>query len=285
MITRRCVERLFLLVPSEIVNEIVAYALAFGQRKYGILLHTFCVMSNHLHLTLTDVLGNLPLFCRDVHAMIARLINARLGRKGQVFEAKQTHRLELDSETFVTWASYTLANPVSAGLVESHHEWPGLVSKTLTQKIAVKRPDWYFDAKTDFPAELELELTPPPLMAQTSVENLQLQLDAAVENRIRIKKEEMLLKKEDFAGREKVLEALPTMKATSPERIGARIPLVAIEDREKRIAWFKEWREWGRNYREAWMAWKSGQSDAVFPAGTWHVHVHLGAKRAVAAQA
>jgi hypothetical protein len=192
--------------------------------------------------------------------------------------------LELDSETFITWASYTLANPVSAGLVESHHEWPGLVSKTLTQKIAVKRPDWYFDAKTDFPAELELELTPPPLMAQTSVENLQLQLDAAVENRIRIKKEEMLLKKEDFAGREKVLEALPTMKATSPERIGARIPLVAIEDREKRIAWFKEWREWGRNYREAWMAWKSGQSDAVFPAGTWHVHVHLGAKRAVAAQ-
>ncbi len=172
---------------------------------------------------------------------------------------------------------------LAATLVPSHHEWPGLVSKTLTEKITVRRPDWYFDKETDLPDELELELTPPPMMAHKGVEELQLELDKAIEKRIDEKKLQMSRTGEEFAGREKVLEAKPSMKAISPEPIGGRIPKVAIADKEKRIAWFKEQQAWQREYRRTWTAWREGK-DAKFPVGTWHVHVHLGAKRAVASR-
>ena len=134
MITRRCIERLFMLHPCELVNQVVTYALAVAQKKHEILIHTFCVMSNHWHASVTDVSGNLPNFCRDVNSMIARCLNASRGRKGAFFESKQTHRLELMApEDFYCWASYVVANPVAAGLVETPQEWPGLVSTRLNQ--------------------------------------------------------------------------------------------------------------------------------------------------------
>jgi hypothetical protein len=55
-----------------LVNQVVAYALAVGQKKYGVLVHMFCVMSNHWHLLLTDLYGNLPHFLRDVHVFGAK---------------------------------------------------------------------------------------------------------------------------------------------------------------------------------------------------------------------
>jgi hypothetical protein len=80
LVTRRCSERRFFLRPSRATNEILLYVLAVKVKRHGILLHALCALSNHLHLVLTDVEGRLPDFMRDVDSLVARAVNASLGR-------------------------------------------------------------------------------------------------------------------------------------------------------------------------------------------------------------
>ncbi|MBK6848690.1 MAG: hypothetical protein IPG96_14555 [Proteobacteria bacterium] len=49
LVTRRCVQRQFLLRPSATVNGIIGYCLAVAAERYGVRVHAFCVLSNHLH--------------------------------------------------------------------------------------------------------------------------------------------------------------------------------------------------------------------------------------------
>ncbi len=55
LLSRRCSERRFFLRPSEAVNDMLRYVLAVAAERYGVVLHSFCVLSNHLHVVLTDV--------------------------------------------------------------------------------------------------------------------------------------------------------------------------------------------------------------------------------------
>ncbi|MBK6849276.1 MAG: hypothetical protein IPG96_17695 [Proteobacteria bacterium] len=82
MITRRCTQRQFLLRPSAAVNRILGYCLAVAAERYGLRLHAFCAMSNHLHVVATDVHGNppgvLPLVVR-VHGQVPQRALGALG--------------------------------------------------------------------------------------------------------------------------------------------------------------------------------------------------------------
>ena len=80
MITRRCTQRQFLLRPSSAVNGIIGYCLAAAAERYGLRLHAFCAMSNHLHIVATDVLGNAPEFCRWFFEFTAKCLNVHWGR-------------------------------------------------------------------------------------------------------------------------------------------------------------------------------------------------------------
>ena len=75
LVTRRCSQREFLLRPSLAVNGLVQYLLAVYARRHNILVHAFCVMSNHLHLLVTDPEARLPAFERDLNSLIARALN------------------------------------------------------------------------------------------------------------------------------------------------------------------------------------------------------------------
>ena len=49
-VTRRCVERRFLLRPSEFVNDVVRYALARAKQRYPeVSLHAYVAEANHTH--------------------------------------------------------------------------------------------------------------------------------------------------------------------------------------------------------------------------------------------
>ena len=80
LVTRRCSERRFFLKPTQRTNELLLYVLAVAARRYGVLVHAFCVLSNHLHLILTDQHANLPAFMQYFDSLVARAINASLGR-------------------------------------------------------------------------------------------------------------------------------------------------------------------------------------------------------------
>jgi REP element-mobilizing transposase RayT len=47
LITRRCIDRRFLLLPSAAVNQIFLYCLAVAAARAGVIIHAVTVMSNH----------------------------------------------------------------------------------------------------------------------------------------------------------------------------------------------------------------------------------------------
>ena len=66
MLTRRTHQRTFRLRPCERTNQLYLYCLALAAQKTGVAIHAVCAMSDHHHVSATDVNGNLPIFSRDV---------------------------------------------------------------------------------------------------------------------------------------------------------------------------------------------------------------------------
>jgi putative transposase len=71
LITRRCLRRHYLLRPDYFINNLFIFLLAVLSDKYQIAIHAFCLLSTHEHLVLTDTLGKLPDFLRDLHRLTA----------------------------------------------------------------------------------------------------------------------------------------------------------------------------------------------------------------------
>src|SRR5512133_826659 len=90
LVTRRCTQRQFLLRPSRLLTEVFLYVLALAAARYDVRLHAFCVLSNHYHLILSDPGANLPAFHQFLDALVARAVNASLGR-WETFWAPDTY--------------------------------------------------------------------------------------------------------------------------------------------------------------------------------------------------
>ena len=67
LLTRRCTQRRFMLVPRGIVPKLFGYCVALAAERHGIQVHAITTMSNHYHAVVTDPHGRIPQFCRDVH--------------------------------------------------------------------------------------------------------------------------------------------------------------------------------------------------------------------------
>ena len=127
LVTRRCYQRTFRLRPSDETTEILAYCLGLATEKTGILLHAVCFMSNHHHMVVTDPLGQLPDFLRELHRLTAKAMNAAQGQWENLWSAEPCSAVLLaDDEDIIDKIAYVAVNPVAAGLVSRPEEWPGL---------------------------------------------------------------------------------------------------------------------------------------------------------------
>ena len=166
LVTRRCSERRFFLRPSSRFNAIFQYLLAVAATRYGVLIHAYCVMSNHYHLVLTDPQARLPDFQRYLDGLLARAANATLGRRQALWDRDSYSAVRLeDSATVFDKLLYVLLNPVTAGLVRRGAEWPGLWSAPALMggsSVELSRPERFFRTKGPMPATATLTLQPPP---------------------------------------------------------------------------------------------------------------------------
>jgi putative transposase len=166
LVTRRCMQRQFLLRACRVTNDIFLFALAHAAARHRVAVHAFCVLSNHFHLVVTDPHADLPRFMQDLDFLVAKAVNSSLGR-WESFWAPDTYsavRL-LSPSDIVDKSAYTLANPVQAGLVGSGDSWPGLWSAPSQiggDAIDMKRPAHFFDPKGVLPAQVTIRLTVPP---------------------------------------------------------------------------------------------------------------------------
>ena len=275
LVTRRCSERRFFLKPSRRTNDLVLYILAVAARRYDVLVHAFCVLSNHCHLVVTDQHANLPAFMQYFDSLVARSVNASLGRFEGFWSSAASYSavIPLDPADVVAKAAYVLANPVAAGLVRHGAQWPGLRSspRQLGARLVARRPKVFFDDKGYMPETVDLALTPPPAFASAAefAERLTAEV-AELEERHR---REIETEGRGFLGVARVLAQKPLAHPSSGERRFKLNPRVAGRDKWKRIEALSCLKTFLAEYRAAWRERRSGNPNALFPAGTYLLKV------------
>ena len=273
LVTRRCLLRHYFLRPSDAVNQVFAYVLALASQRYGVQVHAYCVLSNHVHLVVTDPHARLPSFQQFLASFVARALNAHLGR-WEYFWAPCTYSAVVlaSPEDVVAKAAYTLANPVAAGLVHAAHLWPGLWSapEAVGTTIRVDRPDHFFDAEGQLPEVAELELTVPAGFG--SAEAFRDQLRAELSRLERSAREEI----PTFLGVTRVKAQSPFARPRPIEPRRRLSPKLAARDKWRRVELLQQLKSFLAAYREALLEWREGRTEPVFPAGTYLMRVAHG---------
>jgi REP element-mobilizing transposase RayT len=274
LVTRRCSQRQFLLRPSAATSQIIQYVLALAADRYRIRVHVFCVLSNHYHLVVSDPDANLPAFQQFLDALVARAVNASLGR-WESFWAPDTYsavRLASPAD-IVDKAAYVLANPVKAGLVATGSAWPGLWSapnRIGGETFVVERPKHFFDPKGGLPKCATLQLTVPP--GFESAEQFRRELERGIEQRevdARVRHKA----RGGFLGLARILAQKPFTRPSRGEPRRGLNPRIAARDKWKRVEALGRLVEFLAAYRSAWKARRAGAANVLFPHGTYLLRV------------
>jgi putative transposase len=281
LLTRRCIERRFLFTPDpdRHMGRIFGYCLAVASERYGILVHASVTLSNHWHLVVTDVHGNLPEFLRDVHSLIARCVNARYRRSENVWAVRQPSAVHL-LDAGAVWGKlvYCLSNAVSSWLVASHRGWPGF--HTLPDAVAKRpkvyaRPAEYFSTRTQLPDTATLVITKPPALAHLTDDEYVAQL----KKRVAAKEFELNKRSRDgkkpFLGVAAVMAQDPHGHPRTPRPYNELNPRVAASTPDLRKAHLGLLADFLRFYAAARDKWSKGNRRVRFPRGTYQLlHSH-----------
>jgi len=99
----------------------------------------YCLMSNHYHLLLETVEGNLAAGMRQLNGVYTQDFNRAHGRVGHVFQGRYKAIL-VDSDCYLLeLARYVVLNPVRAGMVGEVVEWPWSSYRAMLGELA---PGW-----------------------------------------------------------------------------------------------------------------------------------------------
>lgn len=278
LITRSIIFQYLLLRPDAATTNLVYYVLAHVAEKYGILVHALCVMSDHHHMIVTDVRGNLPNFMMELHRLLAVSLKQLRRWKGPIWDGQRTSAVTLETpDAIIQETAYVLANPVNAGLVEDEPEWPGAKS-SLEQlgggTITAKRPNFYFSGKNkQWRDEITLEFSLPP--GVDDAEKFRRMVGAEYETLKKQAHKMMRASGRRFHGAKRAMLVSPLQRAKTPRPEGGLNPRFAVGrgNKEALMECIAKRREFINHYRRALERWRAGERDVVFPPGTWWMRV------------
>ena len=284
MFTRRCTQRQFLMRPDRLTEQAYWYcfaeaALEVGMDAYWALAHT-----NQTHYGLGDPGGVYPDFLRRFHGNFAKVMNALRGRRENFWASGvQTSVVEcVEPKDTLDKMVYSLTNVVKDGLVDRAGLWPGATSlgyQLRDKELVVRRPHWYFDPEGKMPEEVRLKFVRPKGFEHLSQE----EWADVIRREVRVEEERAAEKRrrkgQRVRGRKAVLRQNPFGKPKSREPRRKLSPRVACKNKWRRIDALKKLAVFARQYREALAAFKGGDRDVIFPAGTWKLHRELGVAR------
>jgi putative transposase len=277
LVTRRCTQRQFMLRPSRLTTELIGFLLAVASERFHIDLHAYCVMSNHLHLVVTDPDARLPAFFQFLDGMAGRSMNALLGRQENFWSSSTYSAVALQGRAdVIDKIAYVLANPVAAGLVRRGKMWPGLWSAPAqmgAEPVEFTRPRRFFrkEGSTALPRRAGLRLVLPPGFGAP------LPFRRAVEEALQVREEAAALALADrhrgFLGVQRLLALSPFASPPRPAPRHGLNPRVASRDPGRRIQALASLVQFLRAYRVALVAWRAGRPGVLFPAGTYLMRV------------
>jgi REP-associated tyrosine transposase len=281
LLTRRTVQREFLLSPSQRINQIILYCLGVAAQKYDVQLHAFCAMSNHPHTVATDTAGRVPEFERWFNEFVAKAINASMGRWGALWEPGSYNAVDLETAADVLAAmTYAATNPVKDGQVTRSDLWPGvnILPSDLGRTIKVKRPPTFFRAAGPLPDEVELRFVAPPGYEHLTLADFQRLWQQQIEPEEERLRREVLTSGRAFAGRRAVKKQRPRTRASSCERRRTLKPRIKCHDRQLRIAAIQRLQRFYSEHHTAREQFKAGVRDVLFPHGTYWMRLHAGVR-------
>ena len=278
LVSRRCTQREFLLKPSSLTNLILKFVLAVAAARHGILVHAICVMSNHLHIVLTDPDARLPDFSRFFDGVVAKALNALHGRWENCWAPSSYSAVCLVSpEDLIEKVAYTLANPATADLVEHGRQWPGVWSDPRSiggPGEVVVRPGHYFSKDGTMPEVAELVFSAPP--GFQSAEEFRSRVIARVNELEQAAAEKREENCTAVLGARRVLKQKHTDRPAPGEARRVLDPRIAAKDKWKRIEALQTLATFLKSHREALVRFCSGERDVVFPHGTYLMRVRFG---------
>jgi REP-associated tyrosine transposase len=280
LLTRRTLERRFFLNPDPQTARTLLFSLAFYAKKHGIKIHAYVFMSNHVHLVVTDMRGNLPDFTRDFYSSVARVMNKKMGRRENFWACGAGGATVLIGEqTILEKMAYTITNPVAAGVVPTHTRWKlnqnhskiplistlGAIKRRNCKRFL--RPKNYFKLKGSAVADYGiLTLEPPP---GTEEEQFNLKLDYHVKQR---EKELQKKRKNDnkpFLGMKNTFQIKPQHIPEKKEKRSKINPQLACSDLIRLIGEKNVLKQFRYAHKECRVEILAGKNMVFFPEGTY----------------
>jgi REP element-mobilizing transposase RayT len=103
---------MFLRVVAEVVE------------RYRWICHAFCLMTNHYHLVIETLEGNLSRGMRQLNGVYTQASNRRHRRTGHLFQGRFKGILVERDAYLLEVSRYVVLNPVRAGMVDAPGDWP-----------------------------------------------------------------------------------------------------------------------------------------------------------------
>lgn len=92
--------------------------------RYNWVCHAFCLMTNHYHLVIETVEGNLSQGMRHLNGVYTQASNRRHSRTGHLFQGRFKGILVDKDAYLLELTRYVVLNSVRAGMVASPEQWP-----------------------------------------------------------------------------------------------------------------------------------------------------------------
>ncbi len=105
-------------------------------RVYGVILHDYCLMSNHFHLLVETKRKNLSSFMKQINANYAIYANKKQKRSGHFWQGRYYSRYINSKDYYYTLIRYIEQNPVEAGLVSKVEEYPYTLGSVIANGLA-----------------------------------------------------------------------------------------------------------------------------------------------------
>lgn len=285
LLTKKTREDLFLLTPSPEVNLILLYSLFFAAQRYGILIHGFCFMSNHLHLVVTDIRGRLPAFMREFLADSSKALKEEIKSSRPIWSYERYSAVSLlDLDAAERKVVYCDLNPTRAFLTEPD-EWPGLTSMRwqLGAQIEAKRPGVYFSPRYR-PGVIFGTLAPlPGVFTDEDEQVTDQELKASVQRVKVLRAEELAAIRNDMQRRGAKFLGAKAVRATSRDSQTDRPastmkPRFATRDRELLWSAISDLARFAKQHEEAKQRYIAGHQKTLFPPGTYGYRELLGVR-------
>lgn len=115
--------------------------LALVCKRYNFIVHAYCQMTNHYHVLIETVDGNLSQGMRQLNGQYTQLFNRRHQLAGHLFQGRYKAILVQKQGYLLEVARYVVLNPLRARMVSSLGAWPWSSHHLLVG--ARKAPAWF----------------------------------------------------------------------------------------------------------------------------------------------